>query len=79
MMKCKICGRPMEYDICCVCRNVPTPEEIRERCKIIQDNWSKRQEQKRLVAYPTRWDVPDVSMGEINYETGEVSRESYYN
>ena len=57
----------------------PTPEEIRERCEVIRKEWSKRQKQSRLMIHPTRWDIPSVSIEELDHETGEISQESYYN
>jgi hypothetical protein len=57
----------------------PTPEQIKERCEQIQKKWSNNQRDKRLVACPTEWKVPTILEDNMNYESGEISWEVYYN
>jgi hypothetical protein len=44
----------------------PTPEEIQAACEEMQRGWSRKQEQKHLVAKPERWQLPVYNVMEIS-------------
>lgn len=44
----------------------PTPEQIRERCKLIRENWSAGIRKRRRGEYiPAPWVVPLISLAEL--------------
>ena len=50
----------------------PTPEEIQAACEKIQRGWSRKQEQKHLVAKPEPWELPEYNVMEISPAMGKL-------
>ncbi len=54
----------------------PTPEQIREECKKIQNQWSKNQEFSRLVYHPPEHRIPNILVSDI-FDYDELPYEFY--
>jgi hypothetical protein len=52
---------------------VPTPEELRERCRVIQSGWTATERNKRSVIRARRWTPPTVRIAELGFGTDLIS------
>jgi hypothetical protein len=68
--RCRRCHYPIAPNTRCQCRNrsdevdetphyIPTPEQIREGCRLIQATWSEAEEQRRNTRPAREWQPPE--------------------
>lgn len=46
---------------------VPSPDELRERCRAIQNEWTTTERRKRSVVRSHHWTPPTVRMAELGF------------